>query len=532
MAPSFALAPAPPPAKADGALQARVEAAETAIRHVALTRPNVLALLEAGIEHVAKALEAEGSAALIGDSLSDEYVRCAGWPPDALPELVALTVHEWPSLREGRAVAVSGLAVRSTLGFEHALLLPIDGAVDGAFVLGRHTPWTEAERVGGGRLAALFSTIWAWSEAEDRFQRTVADLDDALFTVGFDDDGRRTYVFVTDQVEALTGIEPDTLLAGDADWSALVVDEDREAFEAHEARLRAGEPSRVEVRLRLDDGDVVWVCERATPSVDAAGRFMAGGLLSDVTAQKEAEIQLDRARRVAERAASTRMAFLRMMSHELRTPLGAIRGFAQILHEEVGALAEAPPEVAEFAETICDASARALRLVGDLLDLSRLETGALDLRSAPVDLTALVRGTAARYAPEAEARGIALCIEAPADAAVALGDPPRVEQIVDQLLSNAVKFTNEGSVTVRLGAEDGAIRLEVEDTGVGVSEDVLESVFEPFVQEDVRVNRAFEGTGLGLAIAHRLALQMNGRLDATSVRGQGSTFSLTLPEAG
>lgn len=532
MSTSFALAPSPSLPASSEALQARVEAAETALRNVALSRPNVLALLETGIARVGDALGAEGAAALIGDSLSDEYVRCAGWPPDALPELVALTVHEWPALRQGRPVSVSGLAVESTLGYGHALLLPIDGAVDGAFVLGRHAPWTEAERMAGGRLAALFSTLWAWSEAEDRFQRTVADLDDALFTFSFDDEGGRAYAFVTDQIEAITGLDADALLAGDADWSRLVLEEDRAAFAAHNARLGAGEPSRVDVRLRLDGGDVVWVCERATPNSDAAGRLTAGGLLSDVTVQKEAEIQLDRARRVAERAASTRMAFLRMMSHELRTPLGAIRGFAQILHEEVETLEGVPPEVAEFAETICDASARALRLVNDLLDLSRLETGALDLRSAPIDLVALVRATAARYAPDLEARGVAFRIEAPADPTVALGDPARIEQIVDQLLSNATKFTTEGAVSVCLGTEAGAVRLEVADTGVGVSEDVLESVFEPFVQEDIRVNRAFEGTGLGLAIAHRLAAQMGGRLDAQSVRGEGSTFVLTLPEAG
>ena len=530
MAASFTLAPPLPPPADAGVLQARVQAAETAIRNVALTRPNVLALLEAGIARVGEALGAEGAAALIGDSLSNEYVRCAGWPPDALPELVALTVDEWPALREGRPVAVSGLAVESCLGFDHALLIPIDGAVDGAFVLGRATAWTEAEQLAGGRLGALFSTLWAWAEAEERFQRTVADLDDALFTLSYDE-GARVYAFMTSQVEAFTGIECDTILAGDADWTDLIVEEDREAFVAHDARLQAGEASDIDVRLRLEDGDLVWVRERATPSLDAAGRQTAGGLLADVTAQKEAEAQLDRARRVAERAARTRMAFLRMMSHELRTPLGAIRGFAQILHEEVGEMDSAPAEVAEFSETICDAAARALRLVDDLLDLSRLETGALDLRSAPVDLGPLVRTHSARHAGSLEARGVALHVQAPADAVLALGDPARVEQVVDQLLSNASKFTPEGSVTVRLGVEDGTVRLEVEDTGVGISEDVLESVFAPFVQEDVRVNRDFEGTGLGLSVAFRLAEQMGGRLDATSARGEGSTFVLTLPEA-
>jgi PAS domain S-box-containing protein len=407
----------------------------------------------------------------------------------------------------------------------------VAASVPGAFALGRAAPWSEAEREGGARLAALFSTLWAWSEAEARFERAVADLDDALFTATYGPDGRRSYASVTAQAEALTGLDPDAVLAGDADWARLVVGEDREAFRAHDARLRAGEPSRVDVRLRLDGGEVVWVCERATPGVDAAGRPGASGLLADVTAQKEAEAHLDRARRVAERAAGARMAFLRTMSHELRTPLGAIRGFASLLAEEVEALEAAPPEIPEFAGAIRDAAGKALRLVDDLLDLSRLETDALDLQSVPLELGAVVRSVVARYAPDLEGRGVAVRVDAPVSPALVVGDPARVEQVVDQVVSNAARFTSEGAVTVRLAEDGGAVRLDVEDTGVGIAADVLDAVFEPFVQEDDRVNRAFGGTGLGLAIASRLAAQMGGRLDAQSAKGVGSTFTLSLPRA-
>lgn len=508
-------------------LQDRVEASETALRNVALAQPDALVLLEAGIIRVAAALGAEASVALIGDD-DDGFVRCAACPPHVAPDLL-----EWApdvdAIRQPTVLSDGPLAGR--LEHPHVLALPVAGAAPGLFVLARDAPWTDDEVHAGGRLVALFDTLWSWSEAEARFQRTVADLDDALFTFGLDPDGRRDYAFVTAQAEALTGLDPDAILAGDADWVDLVVDDDREAFAAHDARLRDGHASRVEVRLRLADGDVVWVSERAAPSLDAVGRPVAGGLLADITAQKEAEAQLDRARRVAERAAQARMAFLRMMSHELRTPLGAIRGFAQLLSEEVDALADAPPEVSEFAHTICEASDRALRLVADLLDLSRLETGALDLRDSAVDLVPVVETVTARYAGALDTHGVALRVEAPPDAAVALGDPARIEQVVDQLVSNAARFTSKGAVAVRLAADGGEVRLEVEDTGIGIADDALETIFEPFVQEDARVNREFEGTGLGLAIASRLARQMGGRLEATSAKGQGSTFALALPAA-
>ena len=505
----------------------RVDAAEAALRNVALGRPGALALLEAGVARIGQALGAQIAVALVGEDLSDAFVRCAAWPPDAAADLVEIDARAAPALVGHRPAVVASGPLAEALGGA-VLAVPVESAVPGAFVLSRADAWTEDHVAAAGRLAALFGTLWAWSEAEARFQRTVADLDDALFTFGHDDHGQRTYAFVTPQVEALTGLDPDALMAGDADWVALVVPEDRAAFEAHDARLRAGDASRVEVRLRLDGGDVVWISERATPSIDAAGRLVAGGLLADVTARKEAEAQLDRARRIAERAAGARMAFLRMMSHELRTPLGAIRGFADLLVEEATALDSVPPEIPEFAGTIRDASERALRLITDLLDLSRLETGALDLSRVPVDLGALTHVVAARHADGLRQRGIALAVDVPADAVVVQADPARAEQVVDQLLSNAARFTPSGSVSVRLSVVGGTARLAVRDTGVGIADDALDAVFEPFVQEDGRVNRAYGGTGLGLAVASRLARQMGGTLDAASVKGEGSTFTLTL----
>ena len=497
----------------------RVEAAEAALHALALGQPGLLALLEAAAADIGRALGAEAVVALVGGA--EAHVRCAVWPPGAAPGLVTAALDLGTDVHEDAAPPVL-----DALGTAHALILPVAGDLPAALVVGRDRPWRPADRAAARRLAALVTTLWGWAEAEDRFQRTAADLDDALFTV-VHDGGRRRYAFVTPQVEALTGLDPDAVLAGDADWSTLVVDDDRDAFAAHDARLRAGEPSAVDVRLRVG-GEEVWVRERATPSLDAAGRPVAGGLLADVTTEKVAAAQVERARRVAERAAHTRMAFLRTMSHELRTPLGVIRGFAELLIHELDGVA-APPEVAEFSETIQGAADRALRLVADLLDLSRLETEGLNLQSVPVDLGPLVGAVAGRYAPALSERGVSLSVEA-ADATV-VGDPVRVEQVVDQLLSNAAKFTDRGAVTARVVPAGGAVRIEVADTGVGMSDDVLDVVFEPFVQGDARVNRSYEGTGLGLAIARRLAEQMGGTLEAESAEGEGSTLALTLPSA-
>ena len=497
----------------------RVEAAEASLHAMALSRPGLLDLLEAASADVGRALGADAVVAVVGGAA--DYVRCAVWPPGAAPTLVTVAIDADATVHE-----LAAPPVLAALGTAHALVLPVAGDVGAALIVGRDRMWRPADRAAARRLAALVTTLWGWAESEDRFQRMASDLDDALFTV-VADGGRRRYAFVTPQIEALTGLDPDAVLAGDADWADLVVAADRDAFDAHDARLRAGEPSSVDVRLDVG-GEEVWVRERATPSLDASGRPVAGGLLANVTAEKEAADRVARARRVAERAAHTRMAFLRTMSHELRTPLGVIRGFAELLVHELDGVA-APPVVSEFSETIQSAADRALRLVSDLLDLSRLETEALDLRNVPFDLGTLVDATATRYAPALGERGVTLRVEA--GDAEAIGDPARVEQVVDQLVSNAAKFTHEGTVDVRVAPAGGAVRVEVADTGIGMSDDVLDAIFEPFVQGDTRVNREYEGTGLGLAIARRLAERMGGSLEATSTEGEGSTLTLTLQSA-
>ncbi len=506
-------------------LQLRVEQAEADLRSVALARPDPLVLLEAGVRQLSEALGGLPAIAYVaGDGV---LVRCATWPAGT-PAPVEMPLADAFNTAQPTAVPPEAHGdLLAVLGTDAALRVPFEGAAQGIFVVAGGAD--AVMRASAARLAALFSTLWAWTEAEARFQRTVADLEDALFTFAYDEDGERRYAFVTPQIEAMAGVAPRLLVDDEVSWEAIVDDADAESFASHDERLRAGEPSRLDYRLRLADGSVRWVSERATPNLDAAGRFAVGGILSDVTERKDAETTLVRARRVAERAASTRMAFLRTMSHELRTPLGAIRGFAEMLEEEVLALDGAPPEIPEFARTIAEATERALRLVSNLLDLSRLETDAITLASQTLDLDALVAGVALRHAPEAEAKGLSFTLVRASGEAVIKGDPSRLEQVVDGLLANAIKFTTSGGVTVRVRMDAEEVRLEVADTGVGIGEEFVDGLFEPFAQEDHRVNRTFQGSGLGLAIASGLVRAMGGRIDVVSEQGTGSTFTVALP---
>lgn len=242
-----------------------------------------------------------------------------------------------------------------------------------------------------------------------------------------------------------------------------------------------------------------------------------------------ARAEADAARRAAQAANEAKGRFLNVISHELRTPLGAIDGYAALLEEGVqGALTEGQRE---YIERIRRSQSHLLRLVNELLDLAKIESGQFVLNLMPVPVKSVFEGVHPMIDPQARASQLRL--EMPGeDAGLCFqADRERVEQILLNLLSNAVKFTPAGGL-VRVTAESRAdvVCLRVQDTGSGIPAGKLEAVFEPFVQLDLTHPRG-RGTGLGLAISRELARAMNGDLTVESTRGKGSTFTLCLPRA-
>ena len=280
-------------------------------------------------------------------------------------------------------------------------------------------------------------------------------------------------------------------------------------------------------RLEVRERELVGIVEERTRSLREEKERTERAL-------EEAELQRERAEeagKAAEDANRTKSDFLAATSHEIRTPLNAILGYSEILSEEIAdrGLEGLGADVGK----IHAAGRHLLGLINDILDLSRMEAGKLDLFPEELDVASLVRDVAASVGPQAEQNRNRLVVEGAGAAGSLLADPTRVRQILLNLLGNAVKFTHDGEVTLRIRREKGAngerVVFAVTDTGIGMTGEQIASLFRAFEQADPQVTRRFGGTGLGLVITRRLARMMGGDVGVVSRPGVGSTFTVDLP---
>jgi PAS domain S-box-containing protein len=281
-------------------------------------------------------------------------------------------------------------------------------------------------------------------------------------------------------------------------------------------------------------GRHLWVRGLGKVERRADGTVRLYGALQDVTETHLTNLDLAKARDAAEAASRAKSEFLANMSHEIRTPMTAILGYADLLMDE-GDLAKAPPERVEIIDTIRGAGEHLLSVINDILDLSKIEMDKMTIESVPVAITALLQEIVRLVRPQAAEKGVSLSLRTHSSVPARIrGDPTRVRQILMNLVGNAIKFTNEGSITItaRVAKGDGGATLtvEVEDTGCGLAPEQAERLFAVFTQADNSMTRKFGGTGLGLVISRRLARLMSG--DVSLVRtgvGEGATFRCELP---
>ncbi|MEA5539792.1 response regulator [Limnoraphis robusta Tam1] len=302
--------------------------------------------------------------------------------------------------------------------------------------------------------------------------------------------------------------------------------------------------SGFESQVYRQDGSIIWISENSRAVRDATGRIVCyEGTVEDITESKEASVALKQAKEAAVAASRAKSTFLANMSHELRTPLNAIIGYGEILAEEAedSGYGDLVPDL----ERICNAGRNLLTLINDILDISKIEAGRMDLYLEALNISTLIESVISTAQPLVDRNGNTLEVECDSEIEMMIADVTKVQQILLNLLSNAAKFTTAGQIKLKVSSllpepqnleygesENSAtsfIQFQVSDTGIGMSPEQLDILFQPFTQGDASTTRRYGGTGLGLTISQRFCQMMGGSITVESQLDRGSTFTVILP---
>ena len=363
---------------------------------------------------------------------------------------------------------------------------------------------------------------------KEQFELAVAGTNDGIW----DWDLKTNELYLSKRWKAMLGYEDEEIENSFEGWRNLWHPDDVEKIKQTLDDHLAGKTQRYEVihRLRHKDKNWCWIMTRGKILKDADGkpyRWIVTNI--DMTKQKEAVEELKIAKELAEVASKTKSEFLANMSHEIRTPMNSVIGFSELLLDtDLNKIQK------QYADTILTSGKGLLGIINDILDFSKIEAGKLELEIIWTDIIDLIEQAADLIKYSASKKGIELLINI--DSKIPrfiMVDPVRVRQILANLLSNALKFTEKGEIELKaslisMNDNRGHIRFSVRDTGIGISETQREKLFKAFSQADSSTTRKFGGTGLGLVISDQLAQKMGVKLEVESVQSQGSEFYFTI----
>lgn len=361
-------------------------------------------------------------------------------------------------------------------------------------------------------------------ERNAEFESTVRAINRALAVVEFDMQGH--VLNANANFRELMGYRLDEIVGQNHRMFCEPAYAQTEAYAQFWEQLRSGQLDGGEYLRLGKDGRRIWIQATYNPIFDAMGQpFKVVKFATDLTQRRTMEQELRASKDRAEQAAAARSTFLANMSHEIRTPMNAIIGFTE-------ALLDTPMDAQQRRHlgTVQHAARSMLRLLNDILDTAKLEKGAVELEIADFSLQEVCDQILASLRIHAGKKGLALqCVTDERVPPYLQGDALRLQQVLLNLLGNALKFTERGHVLLRLDYHDGTLVMEVEDTGIGIAAQNLERIFDPFAQADASTTRQFGGTGLGTTISRQLVELMGGSISVRSTLGVGTTFTVCVP---
>lgn len=439
-----------------------------------------------------------------------------------------------PNYALGTLFAITGIGVAFSLGLED--LRPLAVYLCSAIGMCVGAAWltTQSEVSPAIMSISIFSValvIYVAARSRVQAEQTVAatekryytlmeSANDAIFIVDAD---RNMLVEANREAQELIGRSRDEIKRMRP--AELFPPEERERYTTlFEEHLYDGRPITEEIFLLKSSGARVPV-DISANLTEIAGKQFVQGIFRDATARKRYEEQLVEAKENAEEMLQLKSSILNNMSHEIRTPLTGILGYAEMLVDNLAG------EEKEFADTIMQSSRRLMETLDSVLKLSQLERGETDLELTRIDLGEEVESWVSSLQPLADKKGLTLQSFVSSPHACIVGDEAFTRRIVNNLVSNAIKFTDEGSVTVEVGTREDDVFLRVTDTGIGIDPDFQENIFDAFTQESTGLRRSHEGNGLGLAITKRLVDRLKGVITVESQKQEGSTFTVWFPRA-